>query len=728
MTLRLSNLKILGGPNVWSAKPMLEVDIETNSEEREVPFDLPQLTARLRQWFKTQPNLSASDALSTELDCRINDVASWAELLGQVTLALQNQAGTLVEQLFVATDDFSNGSRIAIEIVEPSVGRLALEMALQLLESEGKPFPDFVDCRRRLSETAREACYGATTAPIAAYARARGIPVIRLDGDCILQLGYGSLQHRLHGMITERTSYLAESIARDKVLTKQLMQRIGLPTPVGRLVRNAEEAWEAACSIGVPVVVKPRDADYSNGVSVNLTTQEEVFAAWEFARQCRSEVIVERFLIGAPHRLLIVDDQLVAAARRDPAHVIGNGTQTIRELIAIANRDPRRGEGRDCPWYPIAIDERLEQAVARYGYTLESIPSLSEFISLQFNPQSCISEMIQDVTDLVHPEVAAMAREAVRITGLDISGVDIVATDISRPLVEQQGGILEVNAGPAIYMHVLPTCNPPRPVPQAVVNSLIPPGQTGEIPIIMVQGNRRATPIAQRIAVLCSTPATCVGVATAAGVTIGERFVTNAPADNIAGCQSLLLHPDVDIAVAELSAEAVRNSGLPTPRCHTLVLTDKDCDLAAPLSRRDQQRCRQLLIESVDSFGRIVADCGDLTIDENLEVGDDRLVVVGLSADEPLLREHRRRGGLIAYYDSGLAVIADDAATYLRQHLAEPAATIEARRQEMLALAAAWSVRKSNCRPEIDDEFSPSCASVEGERSAPADHSIAQLV
>jgi cyanophycin synthetase len=695
--MRISRILTLAGPNIWSRKTMLEIWLECDDSQEALRHSPHQQRARLKQW---------ADASTAELDCalrkrakfqrRIEDAASSVDLFAAVVLELQGIAGTSVEQIFMESTEPPRMWHVAVEFVEEAVGRLAVNLAHGLVWPNDVALPDFDECCRRLRDCAREASYGATTAPIVAAARARGIPVTRLDGDCLLQLGHGARQRRVLGVITGSTGYLAESISRDKVLTKRLMSQLGLPTAEGRLAGDPEDAWAAACEIGLPVVVKPRDADYGNGVSVHLLTKAQVVAGWELARQYRTDVLVERHLAGVPHRLLIVNDVLVAAVRRDPAHIVGDGRQTMNELIAAANRDPRRGDGPEFPWFPILIDEKLLQVLTRQGFHLASVPPAGLLVTLQHDPKTCYAEMILDVTDGVHPDVAAVARDAVRVTGLDVAGVDVMAVDITKPLAEQDGGILEVNAGPAIYLHRSPMCNPPRPVPEAVVASLIPPHETGRIPIVAVLGDGSETETAARIGELLQTTGSNVGVSSATGIRVGRRTMTTARANDSAGCQALLLHPRVETAVCELTAEGILNSGLPFDECPIAVLPCQVTRFRDSADAGVVEKCVRVLVDAVSSEGMIVVNIEEPWLAAMFKPGDERILAVTSSKDHPFLRKHLSLGGACAYVEDGGALIVHrDEIVRQNPHPKVTTSVDFVGLSQLLAIAVAWVVRRA---------------------------------
>ena len=618
-TMRITRMYAMPGPNVWSRAPALEIWFEA-ADARSTNGTLAGAHERVLAWRREagiEVALCCREAFIPGAHPTINGCAESAEkgpasrppqagedtspcvLFAELAQELQTLAGTPVSRFWI------EDHLVALEFFEEPIARLAVKLAHQIVWGSEVDLPNAPRSVEALCECASEACFGATTGPVVEAARARGIPVMRLDGDCLVQFGHGSRQKRIQGVVTSRSGFIAEAVSRDKLLTKRLLEALRLPTARGRLASDPDDAWVAAGEIGLPVVVKPRDADYANGVSVRLTTKAEVAEAWTLARAVRSEVLVEQHLAGVPHRLFIVSGRLVGAARRDPARVVGDGTRNVAELIAEANRDPRRGEGTDSPWHPIAMDEPLLSALEREGLGLDSVPEAGRCVALQNRPRNCRAETIRDVTDLVHPDVAAAAIAAVHVTGLDVAGVDVMAEDIARPLDEQGGGILEVNAGPAIYLHRRPTCSPGRPVVEAVVDSLIPPPKTGCIPIVAVVGGHAAA-VAGKIADLMQSSGLRVGLATREGIRVDGRTLSRQPADNVGGCRALLLNPAVDATVCELSLASLREEGLAFDRCDLLVLVGMDA-LTPSGEPRDRERCVQLLMESVTDRSAVIA-------------------------------------------------------------------------------------------------------------------------
>ncbi|MEQ1669119.1 MAG: ATP-grasp domain-containing protein, partial [Sulfuriferula sp.] len=375
----------------------------------------------------------------------------------------------------------------------------------------------------------------------------RNIPAIRLSAGNLVQLGYGAAQRRIWTAETGQTSAIAESISQDKTLTKRLLKDAGIPVPEGMDVNSAADAWEAAEDIGVPVVVKPCSGNHGRAVFTNLTERAEIEAAYDVALEEDSGVIVERFIQGQEHRLLVIGGKLIAAARGEIASVTGDGNHSISELIELQlNSDPRRGTTEEHPLNRIRIDSAATLELARQGYAAQSVPAADTVVIVQR-----IGNVAFDCTDEVHPSTAAIVGLAAKIVGLDIAGIDLVVEDISRPLTEQSGAIVEVNAGPGLLMHLKPAAGKPRPVGQAIINQLFSEQQDGRIPVVAVAGKSDTTAIAQLLAHLVCLNNQHVGLASQAGLFLGRRQVLPGNRANWHEAHKLLFNPAVEAAIIE---------------------------------------------------------------------------------------------------------------------------------------------------------------------------------
>jgi cyanophycin synthetase len=478
----------LRGPNVWARCPVLEVGLDLGRLRGVSPSGTPGFTDRLLGWLPSLRGHPAPSGTRGRCRERLREGTGLAHVLEVVTLELQALAGCDVG--FGRTREEPAGAwTVVVEYEYEDLARASLDVAraLCLASVECRAF-DIAGAVQGVRDIEHRLRPGHGTRAILRAARARGLPAEPLGPppENLLQLGYGARQRRVSNARTDRTGLIAQAISQDKELTRRLLREAGIPVPEGRPVADAEDAWEAALALGLPVVVKPRDQDNGRGVGLNLGTRDQVSAAYRAARRESPHVLVERQASGWHHRLLVIGGRLVAAARRDPAHVVGDGARTVGALIERVNADPRRGP--QGPLYPIRVDDTAHAVLAEQGYTLASVPPAGRRVPVRHLPHVQDGATVADVTDRVHPEVAARVLDAARVVGLDLAGIDVVAEDVARPLEGQGGVVLEVNDTPALGQHLPPLCDPARPVGEAVVEFLFPRGEEARIPIVVVMG------------------------------------------------------------------------------------------------------------------------------------------------------------------------------------------------------------------------------------------------
>jgi len=661
MTVR--KVLLLRGPNVWARIPLLEVWLDLAKIEKPFASDRVGVTQRLITILAHSQ--AATNGQASAIGHRLSRAENPVEFLGHLILELQARAGAEVEVLKTRWEPALGVARLAVQYQVEEVGRAALGVAIALLEAaeQGEPFSVEVEIDR-LRDLAKQHGIGPNTAPIVAAARARGIPVRRLNADSLIQLGYGVRQRRFQTAATDRTSAVAESISNDKDLTKEMLRSVGVPVPDGRPVSDAEDAWEAAVELGGAVVVKPRDADHGDGISLNLTTREQVLAAYEGARAVSSEVMVEQHAPGSHHRLLVIGERVVAAARRDSAHVIGDGQRTITQLVAEVNQDPRRGTTPSSPLRKIELDSISIGVLAEQGLTPESIPPAETRVLIRRNSHMKDGGDNVDVTDLVHPEVAARAVEATQVIGLDLAGLDVVAEDISRPLEEQKGVIVEVNANPWLRQHLKPWNDPPRPVGEAIVATLFPEGDDGRIPMIAVTGTSGKTTTTRIIAHLFKRLGKVVGMSSTDGIYIDGRRIETGDCSGPQSAHTVLLNPTVELAVLETAQGGIIREGLAFDRCDVSVVTnlgDGDhLELRGVDTLEDLARVKQTVVEAVAPSGFAVLNADDRLVAAMAESCPGSVVWFSRDAENPLVAKHRGQGGRALYVRDSTIVLAQD--------------------------------------------------------------------
>ncbi|MBL9133882.1 MAG: acetate--CoA ligase family protein, partial [Verrucomicrobiaceae bacterium] len=457
----MRKINALRGPNVWARDTVLECRVE-----------FPEITPFALNW--TEWLVSWLPALEPVFkEAAQPDPDTLARLLQHITLHLQSRTDLQVSFGRVVPSSEPRVLRIITQFDEEAVAKAAFELARRLIDAalHGETM-DVNAAIENLRDLAHDICLGPSTRAMVDAARLRGIPVRRLTEGSLVQLGWGSKQKKILAAATSQTSAIAEDIVQDKDLTRRLLNEVGLPVPQGRPVRSAEDAWNAANEIGLPVVVKPLDGNQGRGVALNLYTREQVIKAYEAAKEESDSVLVEQFAEGEDYRVLVIGRQLIAASRRQPAHVIGDGVQTVQELIAEKNRDPRRAADHAAALSKIRIDAVAMQVLAEQGVTPDSVPEKGRMILIRRNANLSTGGTAVDCTPEVHPTMCAAAVEAAQTVGLDICGIDMIAPDISAPLSPRNGVIIELNARPGLRMHLYPSEGEPRAVGKAVIDTM----------------------------------------------------------------------------------------------------------------------------------------------------------------------------------------------------------------------------------------------------------------
>ncbi|WP_025918233.1 cyanophycin synthetase [Herminiimonas sp. CN] len=701
-TIDIINVLSLRGPNIWTYRPVLEAWVDINGLEDSPSNTIPGLYERLTAWLPGLIEHRCGIGERGGFLQRLRDGTWPAHIMEHVMIELQNLAG-MQSGFGKARQTQQRGVyKVAVRARHEPVSRAALAAARDLVMAaiEDKPF-DVDAAVAQLRALLDSVALGPSTACIVDAAAERRIPAIRLSEGNLVQLGYGARQRRIWTAETDATSAIAESISSDKDLTKSLLQSCGVPVPEGRIVENIEDAWEAAEDIGLPVVVKPSDGNHGRGVSTDLKTRSDIEAAFRLAEQEGSEVIVERFVAGNEHRLLVVGGRMVAAARGETASVIGDGKASITQLINDQiNSDPRRGTTEDHPLNLVLVDEdpavRLE--LSRQGFSPDAVPPAGAAVLVQRN-----GNVAFDVTDLVHPEVAAAAALAARIVGLDIAGVDLVAADIGRPLAEQGGAIVEVNAGPGLLMHLKPADGPARPVGRAIVDHLFPATQNsnGRIPVVGVAGSAGKTVVARLIARLLHLHGAYVGLACSDGLYLRERAVDTRDCADWQAMHRVLLNRSVTAAVFENGWRTILTEGLAYDRCQVGVVTNIDPQDSLPeLHVADAEQMVNVARTQVDLVlpeGVAVLNAADPLVAEMAALCDGSVIFFSISWEIPVLAAHRAKGGRCVFVDNGHVVLATgmDQTSVLDLDnivVADPLQRVPATQNILAAVGAAWAL------------------------------------
>ncbi len=549
--------------------------------------------------------------------------------------------------------------RLLVQFAEEEVGKRALELAvnqpLDVPVAQVRELPT-------LKALAEEVRLGPSTGCIVRAAERRGIPSRRLTEGSLVQFGFGSRRRRIWAAETDRTSAIGESIAQDKDLTKSLLSAIGVPVPEGRVCKTAEEAWAAAQAIGLPVALKPRKGNQGKGVSTLLETREAVITAHEIAVAYDGETIVERHLYGSDHRLLVIGDRLIAAARREPPSVVGNGQSSITELVAEENQNPLRGDDHSTSLSKLRLDKIGLEHLAEQGLNADSVLAAGQKISLRRNANLSTGGSATDVTDTVHPDVAARAVEAARMVGLDVAGIDIVATRIDQPLEVTRGAIVEVNAAPGLRMHLEPSAGKGRAVGEAIVEMMFQPGDDARIPIVAVTGTNGKTTTTRCITHILARTGLRVGMTCTDGIYVEGRRIDTGDCSGPKSARAVLSHPRVDAAVLETARGGILREGLGFDLCDVAIVTNvgegDHLGLNGIDEIRDLARVKAVPVRAVSARGAAVLNADDPLVVEMAKLCRGTVVYFSRNAASPVLVAHRAAGGTVVTVIDGQLVIA----------------------------------------------------------------------
>lgn len=705
-TCDISTLRVvhLHGPNIWTYRPVIEAWIHFDGLEVLPAATVRDAYARLCQAVPTLvhpgPGIEASKNTPSLLA-----IGLWSpSLLEHLTLVLQQRAG--MPGGFGQTRATSQPGlyKVVVRAWHEIVTQQALQYARALILSAINDQPLDVDSMVKTLHTLRQRyCLGPSTACIVDAADDRDIPAIRLSAGNLLQLGYGVNQRRIWTAETDNTGAIAETISRDKDLTKSLLQACGVPVPLGREVTSPDDAWEAAQELGLPVVVKPSDGNHGRGVFTNLSTREEINQAYSVAVDEGSGVLVEQFIRGNEHRLLVVGGKLIAAAKGQHAIITGDGHQSIRSLIDTQlNADPRRGHEEDQPLNYVRLDSAVELEIARQGFVADDIPKVGLEITIQRN-----GNVAFDCTEDVHPEVAAVVCTAARIVGLDIAGIDLVAEDISKPLASQQGAIVEVNAGPGLLMHLKPAAGRARQVGRDIVGYTFPPGDMARVPVVGITGTSGKTLTSKILFKLLALHGWRTGLACSEGLFVDHRKLHSGNCADHANGRRVLLNREVEAVIIENGCKQILTEGLAYERCEVGIITNVDWteDLAAYeiCDEPDLINIYRTQMDVVLPNGMAVLNADDLRVMALAQYCDGKVTLFGSQAQLPFLMEHVANGERAVFIDHGQLILAQGS---VRRSLCSissiPITQQEADRASvssiLAATAAAWALGVS---PEL---------------------------
>lgn len=616
---------------------------------------------RIEAMFPTMIDHRCSEGVRGGFFMRVERGTWMGHVIEHIALEIQTLAG--METGFGRTRETKTPGiyNVVFSYTEENVGMFAAESSVAIAEAliAGTPYDLEADIQK-MREIRERVRLGPSTGSIVEEAVARDIPWIRLGTNSLVQLGYGVNQMRFQATITQKTSSIAVDIACNKEETKRMLDNASIPVASGSICVDEEDLEACVKKIGYPIVIKPLDGNHGKGASINVTNWEDAQAGLEYAKKYSRRVIVEKFITGFDFRVLIIDNKLVAAAKRVPAHVIGNGTDSIQKLIETTNLDPRRGYGHENVLTQIDVDRDTLDLLEKLNYTVDSIPKNGETVYLKSTANLSTGGTSVDVTDMMHPENVFLCERISRVIGLDICGVDIMAENLTQPLKENGGCILEVNAAPGFRMHLAPSEGLPRNVASPVIDMLYPPGKPSRIPIIAVTGTNGKTTTTRLLAHIVKNNGFKVGFTTSDGIYIQNHMLEKGDTTGPISAEYILKDPTVEFAVLETARGGILRSGLGFSRCDIAVITNIQEDhlgLSDIHTLEDLARVKSTVVRSVKKDGWAILNAED---QQCVKIGEElscNVAYFSMDEENPLIKRLCKEGKIVCVYENGFITV-----------------------------------------------------------------------
>jgi cyanophycin synthetase len=661
--MKIENIQVLRGPNIWSTyrKKLIQMRLNLQDMEQRPTNTIEGFYERLKELIPSLYNHRCSPGVPGGFFERVISGTWMGHVIEHIALEIQTLAGMNTGYGRTRETKTPGTYNVVFAYVEEKVGLYAAEAAVRIAEAliagEGYDLETDIQKLREIREHTR---LGPSTGSIVEEAIARDIPWIRLNNQSLVQLGYGKNQVRIRATMTEKTSSIAVDIASNKEETKRLLQEQAIPVAKGITISSAEQVADAVQKVGFPLVFKPLDGNHGRGISINIQTLEDAIAAYDFAARISRRVIVERYVTGYDFRVLVIDNKMVAAAQRDPAHVTGDGEHTIQQLIDIENTDPRRGYGHEKVLTLISVDRDTLDLLEKKGYTLETVPEKEEKVFVKSTANLSTGGTSVDVTDQVHPQNIFICERISKIIGLDICGIDIMAKNLTEPLTENGGVVLEVNAAPGFRMHIAPSEGLPRNVAGHVIDMLYPTGKSARIPIIAITGTNGKTTTTRLIAHIVKNNGHRVGFTTSDGIYIQNNMMLKGDTTGPVSSEFILKDPTVDFAVLETARGGILRSGLGFGFCDIGVITNIQEDhlgLSDIHSLDDLARVKSVVINSVKKDGWAVLNADNKHCVDIGKKADCNVAYFSRNENNPVIVAHCKKGGIACICENGYITI-----------------------------------------------------------------------
>ena len=661
--MKILKIQALRGPNIWSVqrKKLIQMRLDLEEMEQFPTNKIEGFKERLQALLPTMVEHRCSEGVRGGFFMRIERGTWMGHVIEHIALEIQTLAG--METGFGRTRETKTSGiyNVVFSYTEENVGLFAAESAVHIAEAliAGTDY-DLESDIQQMREIREKVRLGPSTGSIVEEAVARDIPWIRLGTNSLVQLGYGVHQMRFQATITCKTSSIAVDIACNKEETKRMLELASIPVASGNICIDEEGLEATIQKINYPIVLKPLDGNHGKGASINVTNWEDAKAGLVYAQTYSRRVIVEKFITGFDFRVLVIDNKLVAAAKRVPAHVVGNGKETIQELITVINQDPRRGYGHENVLTQIDVDRDTLDLLEKLEYTLETVPKNGETVYLKSTANLSTGGTSVDVTDMMHPENIFLAERISRVIGLDICGVDIMAENLTQPLKENGGVILEVNAAPGFRMHLAPSEGLPRNVASPVIDMLYPPGKPSRIPIIAVTGTNGKTTTTRLIAHIVKNNGFKVGFTTSDGIYIQNHMLEKGDTTGPLSAEYILKDPTVEFAVLETARGGILRSGLGFSRCDIAVVTNIQEDhlgINDIHTLEDLSRVKSTVAKSVKKDGWAILNAEDAQSVKLASELSCNVAWFSMDEENELIKQCAKEGKIVAVYENGFITI-----------------------------------------------------------------------
>lgn len=661
--MKILGIQVLRGPNIWSInrKKLIQMRLDLEDLEQRPTNLIPGFRERIEKLIPSLHSHRCSKAAPGGFLLRVEEGTWMGHVIEHIALEIQTLAG--MDTGFGRTRQTKTEGiyNVVFSYLEEKAGVFAAESAVRIAEAliEDKEY-DLDSDIQRMRELRESERLGPSTGSIVDEAIARDIPWIRLNKSSLVQLGYGKNQVRFRATMTEKTSSIAVDIAGNKDETKRLLGDAAIPVAKGVTVSTIDDVYSALKSVGFPLVFKPLDGNHGKGATINVKTEAEAIAAFHYAKEYSRRIIVERFITGHDFRVLVIDHKMVAAALRVPAHIVGDGESTVQQLIDKENEDPRRGYGHENVLTEITVDRDTQDLLDKKGYTLETVAPKDEIVYLKSTANLSTGGTSIDVTDQVHPQNVFNCERISRIVGLDICGIDIMAQNLTEPLTDNGGVILEVNAAPGFRMHLAPSEGLPRNVAAPVIDMLYPPGKSARIPIIAVTGTNGKTTTTRLIAHIVKNNGSRVGFTTSDGIYVQNTLLMKGDTTGPFSAEFILKDPTVEVAVLETARGGILRSGLGFNQCDIGVVTNIQEDhlgISDIHNLDDLTRVKSVIIGAVKRNGWGVLNADNeycLKIAANAHCN---IAYFSMDEKNPVIKDHCKKGGIAAIYENGYVTI-----------------------------------------------------------------------